>query len=115
MSKKSIRLCHNDLNNLNIMQLRDSGDIFLIDFEYSRMNYLAYDLANFLNECAFDYTGSSSPGFELKTELIASQEEIRQVSETYVGGIRQVPEASGACGGGFGLRGSSGGAGSGHL
>lgn len=43
-----IRLCHNDLNNLNIM-VSNQKRIYLIDYEYSKYNHVAYDLANFLS------------------------------------------------------------------
>lgn len=46
-SNKMVRLCHNDVNNLNIMVT--SKEIYLIDFEYARYNYVAYDIANFIS------------------------------------------------------------------
>lgn len=46
-SHASLRFCHNDLNNLNILL----GDqvLYFIDYDYVGYNYLAYDIANFLN------------------------------------------------------------------
>jgi choline/ethanolamine kinase len=65
LRKDSIRLCHNDLNNLNIM-ITNHKKVFFIDYEYSRYNYIAYDIADLLDECAFDYTVKKYPGFEVR-------------------------------------------------
>lgn len=46
--------CHNDLQYGNIMRTR-SGDIKLIDFEYSFLNCRAFDIANHFCEWAADY------------------------------------------------------------
>jgi len=77
MQKSTVRLCHNDLNNLNMMLIAGTNDVRFIDLEYSRSNYLAYDLANFLNECAFDYSVKEPPFFEYKIELVTNDQEIR--------------------------------------
>lgn len=50
----TVKLCHNDLNNLNIML--NENQTYLIDYEYSRYNHIAYDIANFLNESSINYT-----------------------------------------------------------
>jgi thiamine kinase-like enzyme len=47
-----LAFCHNDLNAENVMLNPDSGKIYLIDFEYGGMNYLAFDIANHFNEYA---------------------------------------------------------------
>jgi len=46
-SNRSVHFCHNDLNNLNI--LMGKGKLYFIDYDYVGYNYIAYDIANFLN------------------------------------------------------------------
>lgn len=81
MPPESIRFCHNDLNNLNIVMLNE--EVKFIDFEYCRNNYLAYDIADFLIECAIDYSVKEPPYFKFKPELLAGKHEIREVCEAY--------------------------------
>lgn len=64
--KTMIKLCHNDLNNNNI--LRRGQKIHLIDYEYSKYNYVAYDLANFLSESCIDYNKKEFPYFQFLDE-----------------------------------------------
>ena len=40
-------ICHNDLNNLNV--LVNNLEVFLIDYDYCAYNFIAYDIANMLN------------------------------------------------------------------
>ncbi len=47
-----LAFCNNDLNAENIMVNSDSGKIFLIDFEYGGINYIAFEIANHFNEYA---------------------------------------------------------------
>jgi thiamine kinase-like enzyme len=68
-----VRVCHNDLNPLNI--LVDPNETFLIDIEYSNYNFVEYDLANFINESHIDYAVEESPFFA----------EIEPVRPEYVG------------------------------
>lgn len=63
-TKESVRMCHNDLNNLNILFNQDK--MHFIDFDYVKSNYLAYDIANFINETCIDYSVKHYPGFQLK-------------------------------------------------
>lgn len=49
---------------MNIMLQAKNKKYFFIDLEESSMNYLAYDIANFLNEAAIDYS-VPSPGFQV--------------------------------------------------
>jgi len=62
-------VCHNDLNNLNIMVAPD--DVFLIDYDYVGFNYVGFDIANMINETSLDYS-VPAPGFKLiKTYTLA--------------------------------------------
>ena len=46
-SKDTLRLCHNDLYNLNILYNED--EMYFIDYDFVGVNHLAYDIANFIN------------------------------------------------------------------
>jgi thiamine kinase-like enzyme len=54
-----------------------------IDYDYVGVNYLAYDIANFLNETTIDYCTEDYPGF-LSVKKITF-EEISTVSRLYPG------------------------------
>lgn len=68
---KMLRFCHNDLNNANIF-IQDLSQTkkraIFIDFDYIGNNYVAYDLANFLNQTCFQY-GGQFPGFKITTKV----------------------------------------------
>ena len=55
-------ICHNDLNNLNVL-VDNNFEVFLIDYDYCAYNFIAYDIANILNESCFDYSTQEYPGF----------------------------------------------------
>lgn len=44
--------CHNDALAGNILRNPDTGELFLIDFEYGGANYRGFDIANHWNEWA---------------------------------------------------------------
>lgn len=48
--------CHNDLQHGNILLDRSTSAVVFIDYEYSGMNYAAYDIANHFCEWASDFT-----------------------------------------------------------
>ena len=53
----TIVLAHNDAQENNVLiLLKDNEDMMLIDVEYSGWNPIAYDLANYFNECICDNT-----------------------------------------------------------
>lgn len=54
-----------------------------IDYDYVGVNYLAYDIANFLNETTIDYCSEEYPGFGLIKEL--TFEEISMITKYYPG------------------------------
>lgn len=45
-SASPIVFCHNDIHSANIIYNEETGQINLVDYEYSAPNYLAYDIAN---------------------------------------------------------------------
>ena len=81
--KDMIRLCHNDLNNLNIMITKDRT--YLIDYEYSKYNFIAYDIANFLSEGSINYTKESYPYFEFLDDLLPTDKFVEWACEVYLG------------------------------
>lgn len=72
-------MCHNDLNNLNI--LLTSSEVYLIDYDYAGYNYIAYDIANLINETSFDYSLPTYPGFTIIKTY--SEEELEKISKQY--------------------------------
>jgi len=62
-------MCHNDLNNTNILIKENKNPLSLrvIDYEYSSPNYLVYEFANLFNEFATDYSYPQAPYFHYDT------------------------------------------------
>jgi hypothetical protein len=56
--------CHNDTYHGNIMKL-DSGDIKLLDFEFSCLNNKAYDFSNLFAETVMEHQQAKSPYFRI--------------------------------------------------
>ena len=50
--KSPIVFCHNDIHSANIIYDEETGDMKLVDFEYTGPNYLAFDIANHFCEFA---------------------------------------------------------------
>jgi thiamine kinase-like enzyme len=63
-------LSHNDFQQLNVLVAKSNpDDFYVIDFEYTSLNYLYYDIANYFSECAFDnstitYDSTTYPDIE---------------------------------------------------
>ncbi len=51
-SSSPVVLCHNDIHSGNIIYNNTTGQVSLVDFEYSGPNYLAFDIANHFCEFA---------------------------------------------------------------
>lgn len=81
--RAKIAFCHNDLNAYNIF-IKNSGkrqkECLFIDFEYAGYNYVAYDIANFLNESTISYE-PESPGFKVLRKI--TKEDIHKVCSLY--------------------------------
>lgn len=73
---------HNDFLNGNILVL-PSGELKLIDFEYTTYNFRTFDIANFINESLFDYGVEESPYFAFFPEKRDSDEEVRDMIKYY--------------------------------
>ena len=55
--------------------------IHFIDYDYVGINYIAYDIANFINETTIDYSEPSYPGFRLLKTMTV--EEISTIAKMY--------------------------------
>lgn len=79
-------MTHNDANNNNIFLRKSKSkkdeELLLIDFEYACYNYVAYDIANLLNECCFDYL-EEMPGFKVYKHV--NEQEIEKACVLYPG------------------------------
>ena len=59
-----LSFCHNDTYHGNIMKL-DSGEIKLLDFEFSCLNYKTYDFANLFAETVMQHQLPEYPYFKI--------------------------------------------------
>ena len=59
-----LTFCHNDTYHGNIMKL-DNGEIKLLDFEFSCLNYKAYDFANLFAETVMRHQQPDYPYFKI--------------------------------------------------
>lgn len=57
---------------------------YLIDYEYSRYNHVAYDIANFLSESSINYTLETTPFFEFLDEFLPTRKLIEWICEEYL-------------------------------
>lgn len=80
-TEKSLAVCHNDLNNLNIMKTTEK--VYLIDYDYVGFNYIGYDIANLINETSIDYSPEGPPGFQLLKTY--SPEKLNSIAQLYPG------------------------------
>ncbi|KAF6026692.1 CHKB [Bugula neritina] len=67
-SGSSVRFCHNDVQEGNILRGSEAGELLLIDFEYAAYNYRAFDVANHFLEWCYCYDISEPPYFTQKLE-----------------------------------------------
>jgi len=82
--KNSLVFSHNDLHALNILLLDKTEQVKLVDYEYSCYNYRGYDIANFLNESAIDYTVSDYPYYTLNLDKALSKEALEDFVKYYL-------------------------------
>ena len=59
-----LTFCHNDTYHGNIMKL-DSGEIKLLDFEFSCLNNKAYDFSNLFAETVMEHQQPETPYFRI--------------------------------------------------
>lgn len=68
-----LTFCHNDTYHGNIMKL-DSGEIKLLDFEFSCLNNKAYDFSNLFAETVMRHQRAAYPYFEIVEPEFGDQE-----------------------------------------
>jgi len=73
---------HNDAQENNILQTHYG--LRFIDFEYSSMDYQAYDIANYFCECTIDYTADKYPFYSQSLSDFPSEWEQRLFCAIYL-------------------------------
>ena len=68
-----LSFCHNDTYHGNIMKL-DCGEIKLLDFEFSCLNYRAYDFSNLFAETVMQHRQSEYPYFRIAEPQFGDRE-----------------------------------------
>ncbi|KAI9305143.1 kinase-like domain-containing protein [Cunninghamella echinulata] len=79
--KSPIVFGHNDLQYGNILKRDDTGDLVLVDFEYSGYNTRGFDLANHFVEWRYDYHGKQPAAM---TEPFPTDEEQLRFIQAYM-------------------------------
>lgn len=75
------------MNNLNIFfsaKANAGNRVKFIDFEYCGYNYVAFDIANFMNESHFNYSVTEDPFYELVRPNVFSKDDIIDFVRHYV-------------------------------
>lgn len=73
---------HNDFLNGNILNL-PTGELKLIDFEYTSYNIKMFDIANFINESLFNYALDKFPYFEYNGNMRDDDSRVREMIKYY--------------------------------
>jgi len=82
--KESVVFSHNDIHSQNILLLNQTEKLVLIDYEYGSYNYRGYDIANFFNEAAIDYTYPEYPYYILDQNKYPKDSELIDFIKYYV-------------------------------
>lgn len=64
--------------------MEDNENMMLIDFEYAGWNPAAYDLANFINEMAFDNNHPKDHGIKLYKNNFPGEDERKNLAKMYM-------------------------------
>ncbi|KAJ2133972.1 hypothetical protein IW136_004814 [Coemansia sp. RSA 678] len=78
-----IVFAHADLQYGNILRLKQTGELVVVDFEYAGYNYRGFDIANHFCEWMADYHRPSNPHL-LDPSAYPTQEQQRGFLRTYV-------------------------------
>lgn len=78
MNRDTVVFAHCDAHEYNILAMRrDATKIMLIDYEYCGWQPRAFDLANYLNEVAFDNVYPYNKGIALYPQNLMGEAEVR--------------------------------------
>lgn len=80
-----IAFCHNDALELNwLMNLQDSSELILIDYEYGGWNPMAMDVANYLNETMLDNAHPGDNGLACYEMNVLTVDEVSSMARAYL-------------------------------
>jgi len=88
-------LSHNDISAANLLSIKnnDKVEMYLIDYEYCRLNYRSYDLATLFEDLITDYKHPEYPSFKIHHELAITPEEEDILLRHYIS-TRKLPKAT---------------------
>jgi choline/ethanolamine kinase len=86
-NSKNLKFCHLDCNSMNFLYNESSGELVLIDYEYSGYSNSAMDLAFVLNETMFNYYHPEPPYFTFHPEEGPTDEIICKYVKEYGGDL----------------------------
>ena len=86
-NSKSLKFCHLDCNSMNFLYNENSGDLVLIDYEYSGYSNPAMDLALVLNETMFNYYHPEPPYFTFHPDEGPTDELVFKYVKEYGGNL----------------------------
>lgn len=95
---QSLLFCHNDTQQGNILvkeSTRDDEEPFLkfIDYEYSGLNFIDFDLSNYLTECMHDYEVDSTDSYKCDGLKYPRKEQILSFLNNY---LTAIPDSKGS-------------------
>jgi len=85
-SKSPVKFCHNDLQELNLLQpnnAKDKSALMVIDFEYAGYMNRAIDVGNHFCEYMYDYIVETAPCFTADLSKYPSKEQQQEFAEAY--------------------------------
>lgn len=84
--KSELVLAHNDISTANLLCTKndDKTEMYLIDYEYCRLNFRGYDLAVLFEDIVTDYDHPEYPSFQMHHELAIPPQEEELLLKHYV-------------------------------
>ncbi|KAJ2808731.1 hypothetical protein H4R20_000676 [Coemansia guatemalensis] len=82
-SESPVVFAHDDLQYGNILRLKDTGELVVVDFEYAGYNYRGFDIANHFCEWMADYYHPDHPHL-LNEDMYPSLSEREGFLRTYI-------------------------------
>lgn len=96
--RSPVAFCHNDAQEGNWLRRHADGELVLIDYEYGGYNPIAYDLANYFCEHAYNYQceASTHPNFVVHKERFPTVEQQVKFAEHYLAAASKIAAAGGS-------------------